>query len=501
MHMDYLTLKLPTPYKHEIIGTVESLTPQELEMVLRIGLYGYKVVTNECVLHTSESDLVEKYEKRLIDMEQEKKTFEQVLLQYQETYANQKCKMYQDEVAKQTKTMEEMQKTYRDEWKTSQEEIARRDHEIRQLREQLTGQEAAVAAQVDQLKTSMEWKNERDTHEKVQQLQAELNATKTKMGEWLLENESSKVKALISTVEMQQKQVDELMTKKHSSVGLGQEGESYYRDLVEETFASYEGFELRDTRNVAHSGDYHLTFPDFTVLTDCKNFVKGKVSTTDISKFHYDVLNQANIKIGWLISIRGYIGAYPKRPFVVEVREGKLFVYVNDVKNAESPRKLLEDVYYVSQFLFHNVLHQETTHEELGKYKRYEKQVRDLALHLVKNNKEMTATIMQLRQTMGANERIINDILNQDVLNVRDSHTSVIEQWFYQFLVSQEGVKLKSNALYDHFVQTNEGTDITMDMFKSILKSLVPSDRLQLPKTEKSQYVLHGYQWKSLEGP
>lgn len=352
---------------------------------------------------------------------------------------------------------------------------------------------------VDEYKTKckdIELKYMQTDNIKLHTLQEELTHTKEKLNKSILDNEMSKVKALLETVELQQAQINEIMNKKQSSAFLGQEGEGYFRELIEDTFSDYDSFELINTTKIAHSGDFHLKFHDFTILTDTKNFYKGKVSSTDINKFHRDMSHNTGVKIGWLVCLQGYVGSYGKKPFVFEIREGKLLVYINNLKNVEAPKQLLEEVFYSCQFIYNTLIDVESTNQVLEKYKRYEKRVNDLAVRLIKQNKQINATINQLRNDLSENERLVNDIIHNDILNMRNDHTTTVDEWFQNVTETCEGSRIKSNTLYDLFIKMTDVTDISNDMFKQILKSVVPSEQLQLPKVEKSQYVIVGYKLK-----
>jgi hypothetical protein len=328
-------------------------------------------------------------------------------------------------------------------------------------------------------------------------LQKELHDTKEQLSRAALDNEATKVKSLMATVELQQNQINEIINKRQSSVLLGQQGETYFRELIEETFSGYDSFELIDMTKTPHSGDFHLKFREFSILTDSKNFVRGKVSSTDINKFHYDMSRNAGIKVGWLVCLHGYVGSYAKQPFVFEIRDGKLLVYINNLKNVDSPKQLLEEVFYSCQFLYNTMINVESTSQLLANYKRYERHVNEVALRLVKQNKQINATMSQLKNDLLENEKIVNDIIRADMLNVRNDHSTMVEEWFHVTTELSDGSKIKSNTLYELFTTANSGTSITLDMFKSILKSIIPSDQLQLPKLEKSQYILVGYKLKA----
>ena len=337
---------------------------------------------------------------------------------------------------------------------------------------------------------------------KINILQEELRQTKEMLYQLHLANEESKVEVLQHTMEMHQKEFQEiketLMTTKHSSSGLGKIGENYFNDLAEATFGTYDRFEVLDKTKVAHCGDFHLTFHDFHILVDVKNFIKGRISTTDVSKFKFDMTRNQNIRIGWLISLQGTISNYGKRPYTFEVLDGRLLVFINDLQNVPDPVKMLQDVWHMCCFIYHQMLNTESSADVLSSYKRYEKRIKESMERLQKMSKKTIATMNQLREDVLETERFVKELINDDVALVRNEHNITVEQWWNPNIVVCEGAKVKSNCLYDHFQQQTQSVSITNDMFKVMLKALVQNDQIQCGKQAKSQYTIVGFALKTV---
>jgi hypothetical protein len=104
--------------------------------------------------------------------------------------------------------------------------------------------------------------------------------------------------------------------------------------------------------------------------------------------------------------------------------------------------------------------------------------------------------MVQMQEDMAEVERAIHDILNENVLEIQEEHAAIVKQWWTESMVETAGGKVKSNALYEHFVRVKGPTSINTDMFKSLLKEMLPADRVQLPKIDKSQYAVLGYKFK-----
>ena len=268
--------------------------------------------------------------------------------------------------------------------------------------------------------------------------------------------------------------------------------------MAEETFGSYDGFEILDKPKTAHSGDFHLQFKDFTILVDTKNFIKGRISTTDVNKFKFDMTRNGSVQVGWLISLQGCISNYGKRPYTFEVEDGRLLVYINDLQNVSDPVKMLQDIWYITCFLYNQLLNIESNTDVLSSYKRYEKRMKDSLEKLQKMSKKTIATMNQLREDVLETERFVKELINDDVALVRNEHNITVEQWWNSNIVVCEGAKVKSNCLYDHFQQQTQSVSITNDMFKVMLKALVQDDQIRCCKQNKSQYTILGYALKAV---
>jgi hypothetical protein len=336
--------------------------------------------------------------------------------------------------------------------------------------------------------------------QRVEELEEELKHTREQL-------EESKMGALQVSVEQQRKEMETikeaLSQRKQSSQVLGTVGEKYFTELAQQVFATYDGFDIEDKTKVGHAGDFHLKFRDCgTILVDVKNFDVGRISTTDVAKFRYDLTRNPSIRIGWLISLNSHICNYNKQPVVMEIEEGRLLVFVNELRNSPDPGRMLQDIFYTSVFVYNQILNVETNTAVLNNYKRFEKRVKESADQLQKSWKKTKTTMNQLREDMLDTEKHIKGMMIQDLMAIRDEHTTTVQEWWDEWVVETPGVtiKLRSNELYEHFVKTKGPTSIKNDQFKMILKEIVSSDHLQLPKHDRYQYVVMGYVLKD-EGP
>jgi len=344
----------------------------------------------------------------------------------------------------------------------------------------------------------------RELHAQIQALElrnvTQQSDAREALAQAVLDKERLKADTMHASLQHQQEQMNELREtllakKTASSVGLGQEGERYFEELARATFAHLDVFEIQDVSKTPHSGDFHCVFDGFTVLCDTKNFVKGRVSTHDVGKFHFDMAYNAHIQVGWLVCLTGYVAGRARRPFVLELRDGKLMCYINNLKNQENPAMLLLDAHYACEFVYHTVLNTETQADELEKYKKYAGRIGEGLKRALKSSKRAIDHATQGLADLTDHHRGLTEMLQDNILSVRQSDVADVEEWLRRALQSNEGGKLRSNALYERFRRDTPTSVMTNEAFKTVLKTALPADRLQLPKHDKSQYVILGYAW------
>jgi hypothetical protein len=408
-----------------------------------------------------------------------------------------KRKHVENELVRTKESMEMNQKLLEMEW-TQRVNNAKQtaQHTINDREKQLHAELEATRAKA----LEMEVKYLQSIGQERTMREEELKRMREQLSEATATIEAIKVESLTAAIEQQRQQFEdiknELKVNQKSSAGLGKVGEEYFRELAEQTFVTYDDFELEDKTKTGHSGDFHLRFSQFSVLVDTKNFEVGKISTVDVAKFRRDMSANPSIRVGWLISLNGHISKYGKRPYLFEIEDGRLLVFINNLRHLENPGKILEDLYYMSSFLYEQIINAESNTEVLCNYKRYEKRVKENVEKLSKLCKKTKAAVAQIQEDVNEVERTVQDMMNENILEIRNEHATAVEQWWSESMAETEGGKIKSNVLYTHFVQTKGPTSIKMDMFKNILKGMLPAHCLQLPKVDKSQYVILGFKLK-----
>jgi len=485
---DQIVVRIPPRCKTELASAMATHGPTENEAMLRLGIRAIQLA-REGAFHPDTAELRHTYETRLAQKDQERGVWETIFKeQYTKTSDDQLRRLQADNAA-----WEARWKTREDQWTQQQ-----RDDQAKWLAEERAHLQAMETHKSKVLEQEIHHMQQLSLAK--QQWEATTTRLQTELHDAQRALETLKVDHLTHSLEAQQKQFDEikqsLVVNQKSSAGLGKAGEQYFRELAEQTFMTYDDFELEDKTKVGHAGDFHLKFKHFTVLVDTKNFEVGRISTTDVGKFRRDMAHNSSIRVGWLISLNGSIANYSRRPFVCEVADGQLMVVVNNLLHADQPGKMLEELHYVSSFIYEQLMTLENDSQALANYKRYEKKVKECVERSTKLCKKALASAKQTVDDLTETLKATQDIMNEHVLDVRHEHASTLEQWWAEALQPVENGKLKSNVLYDRFVQDKGPTSITMDMFKCMLRTLLPPDKLQLPKTEKSQYTVVGFGFK-----
>ena len=334
---------------------------------------------------------------------------------------------------------------------------------------------------------------------RVKEIQSELEVAKRKLADAIFANDQLKFEYLNKEYVNQTKLVQEMATlletnKKTSSAGLGQEGENCFRELADETFTNYDNYELVDKRKIPHSGDFYLRFRAFTVMVDVKLFKRGTISTTDRNKLKRDMEENRDIAIAWMVSLEGGVANFNKHPFEIEIENGRLFVYINDLKNAKNPNELLKSAWYVSQFVYDNILMNESQATLLNKYKKYHVRIKDNLVKMLKLSKDRSDMMDKMIENHHESERIIKISINDEIVNIREVHQEAVELWWTTNCIVKDGTQLKTKIAYDRFIVTNSQHGITHEAFKMLLKNIVGEEYCLIGKTGKGQFTIQGHQ-------
>jgi len=355
--------------------------------------------------------------------------------------------------------------------------------------------EIAVRTQQKELQMIQEVNNNKEKdNEKINKLQNELTEMKSQMNNSLLENEREKNKLMQENIKEMTQIMGEVKKNTNKTNDRGKDGEAFFAEISTHTFSEYEGFEIIDKSKTPHSGDFHLNFSRFTIMVDSKCFIDTDVPIKDRKKLKFDMTQNSHIKIAWMVSMHRPILKFSRFPFMVDIEDGICYVYINSLAESDNPANLLKMAWHTSNIVF-DLLNHDDDSLLLGKYKKNDIRIRAIMDKMMRKSKERYATLKQLKENFDETERDIKDMLNDEILNIRNSHEELIEKWWKGNVLRVENTKVKTNILYNAFCECDENKQqgIGIDMFKQIIKSMLNENEIVLGKTDKIQHTILNY--------
>lgn len=334
--------------------------------------------------------------------------------------------------------------------------------------------------------------NKDKENEKINNLQEELAIMKSQMNNSLIENEKDKNILLNESIQEMTKLMQDVKKQTNKTNDRGKEGEAYFYEIALNTFSEYDDFEICDKSKTPHSGDFHLKFPRFTIMVDTKCFIDTDVPVKDRKKLKHDITQNRHIKIAWLVSMHRPISKFSKFPFMIDIEDGICYVYINSLMESENPCNLLKMAWHTSNIVYDLLNHDDDT-LLLGKYKKNDKRVREIINKMMIKSKERYAYLTQMKDNFDETDRYIRDLLNDEIINIRNVHEEAIEKWWRDNMEKSEGGKLKTNIIYNAFCECDENKHcgIDIDIFKPIIKSILNENDIILGKGKTQHTVLN----------
>jgi hypothetical protein len=282
----------------------------------------------------------------------------------------------------------------------------------------------------------------------------------------------------------------------------GKEGEILLLDIMGEAFADLDDFEIVNTSNTAHMGDFHLRFRDFTVMVDSKNFINSTgVSSTDRRKLKADLRQNQHIKIAWMISLSKPIHCYAKAPFMMEIDEDVCYCYVNSLMKQTNPQSLLKTLYYNSKMIFDTVLNDiKEDSNELARYKKNEDRIRVVAENMNRLSKERYAIMKQMNENFENQDKYNRELITNEVIYIQDIRKEMVIEWWSQNMIYKMDSVSKTDKLYHLFGEMNNGAEqrISKEEFKQIIVEIVKEENVVKGKTAKTQYTIRNWEIKNV---
>lgn len=305
----------------------------------------------------------------------------------------------------------------------------------------------------------------------------------------LLEKEQEEKRLLmVANEELNQKVMKNTSTNNKT---VGTDGERALTELLREAFKDHVDFDdIQDKSKTAHSGDIMAKFSKFTILIDSKVYKNG-VDKKERDKLKLDISKNQYIKVAWLVSLENPIHKFSNYPVMYEVEDGVLYVYINSLLKKEDPLDILRTAYFSSEWIFDNILDKDDEKILLNKYKKNEIRIRDIVNRMTKNTRERDATMKQLNENFMENDRLLRDILNGEIMSIREIQIDTVESWWKANIIEQDGNTLRSNIIYERFMNNNPdvlGINMTEELFKTIILSFLNKETVIIGKGKNTPH-------------
>jgi hypothetical protein len=457
--MDYQVVTLRIPVSAILPPELATFSPEETVLALLLGINAVQIVKQDYAgkdPDLQKTEMAQRIEKMYVQMLQEK---------------DQKVKELEDAQVLLKKNFEDaslkLMTTYCDK---VQDNIERDNNKISGFYEK----------QLENL--NAEIKHHRAKND---ELKEELMRAKVAQTEYAVQIEHEKNRALSDTVKKNENllqeslaMMEELKKQKNVSSSLkGLEGETYTYNLLLDVFSDFEDFDIKNTAATPHSADMLLTFKDFSVLVDSKNYSYG-VDKKEVAKLEKDLANNQHVKIAWLVSLNTPINGFSKYPVMYDIKDNVCYCYINSLCKHENPKQFVRNVWYACQFLFDKFLNAPSEEAQLDKYVKNEERIRVLVGKMMKRSKERGAMLKQLTENFDETDRDLREILTGEVVSVQEMYAEVVRTWWDKHVIADTASSLKSKKVYDTFAKDDGGRGVSFDAFKQIVRGMLPADKM-----------------------
>jgi hypothetical protein len=431
-------------------------------------------------------ELSEKYKIKELEM---KKRFDTLEQQYKKNEEKLKQK-YETMIEESKKMDKEKQNTE----KTLAEFKLSSQYEMQQLeRKQKDNYEKLLATSTEKLTKQVQELQDECKKQKIENEELRNKEREIYLNEILKNNEER---------EESKRQMLDLNTKLETISASGSKikgmiGEREFYDLVLNTFKDFSMFHVSDMTKVANSGDFHLTFENFTVLVDCKKY-STNVGAVNREKLRKD-LTITGLKIAWMVSLGSPHDKFGKHPFMIDyldIEHKRCIIYINSLLEHTNPQELLKTVWYTSDMIHRMVLSRDDN-DELENLKTYQKHVYDCAKKMEEITKRQVNLVDQVRELFGDSNKLIKELLMNEFIKATD--VSIVEEWLSSALEKNPLAKraITSTNLYERFKDECIRHHISQMEFKAILEKILDSECIRKPKTATGKLTIIGYSWVS----
>lgn len=333
---------------------------------------------------------------------------------------------------------------------------------------------------------------------KTEKLNTELSMTKKELSDILINQEREKNILLNESLEKSLLENSKINTNKSNSRGVF--GESYMKDIITETFQSFEHFELTDKSKTPHAGDMWLEINGLLLMLDVKNY-NNFVPKSEIEKLKRDMDVNPSIKIAWLVSLETKISNFGHAPYVIEIIQNKIYCFINELILLKDPVKLITTAYYQCKFVYDKIINVKDEDNLIEDYERNEKKVRTTLQKMLDNSRARYATLENLKGHFSDIDNELKICLNDEFKVFEQKNLDIVKNWWNQNTIKDDTTttsKLDTNDVYKRFIlcEGNKNSGIDNDMMKKILKdSLNENEVVMGGKTSKSRLWIIGYNY------
>lgn len=303
------------------------------------------------------------------------------------------------------------------------------------------------------------------------------------------------------TQAMFEKAIETVNKKQTSNVHIGDKGENIFEEYAAKTFRDFEGFELKNVSNQMYKGDFHLLFKKFSVLADTKYYSNG-IDKKQRDKIKHDMVRNQHISFGWIISLDSSINKFNKAPFQFEwTMENRCICYINHFLKFEDPCEILRAVWFCCNLIYDIAMNRDTESNEIERLKKKEIRIKEIADKIMKNSKERDLTMNQLKENFEFNDKMVREILNEEINHFFGEHYDMVIEWWNQHLEPRVGEKMTCNKIYKEFKKIKENMEevISEDYFKTILYSFLEEKNVLKSKGKGGKVDIQNFGWRTVD--
>jgi len=309
----------------------------------------------------------------------------------------------------------------------------------------------------------------------------------------VIEEQKESIRTLMHKVEELQ-----AMAIVNKSTAQGKDGESFFFDMATSAFYEYiPGFSLFDISKTGHSGDFHLSSKQMTVMVDCKNYKLGNVPTSQLEKLKQDMQNYPHIRIGWLVCLnKPFSNKHLHLPFSFEFGEDNTCIFfINSLQFQDNPVPFLRSLWTASELLYKQFLCNDSENNSLAFFKQRNESVKQKLQDIISSKKEFTSVIKRLKDLSSKQDEELQSLILTLSKNFSDEYQkpnwdSLFKEFWNKHFMNHDSKSIKVSELYKIFSFSIKPFIIDFESFKEYILHFFESSRIEYNKTKTNFSVL-----------